>query len=251
MDDVDEAIAALLPRAERTAFQKLPGSRASAFAELDAPALSTLAAAALGVGHLQDACKVHIDYHVEVDGHRYSVPHALVGQELEARVTDALVELLHRGQRVASHAAQRAPRRLHHRGRTHAGGAPRAPGVDARAADPLGAEHRRRHRRSFVTRLLQRASPPRARLPRLPGAAAAWPSAMAGRGWRPPACVALELGAGHYRHVRDILANGARPGRARDAPRREWISPEHANVRGPELLPLTPARRHTAQRTST
>ena len=45
--------------------------------------------------------KVHIDYHVEVEGHRYSVSHSLVGMELEARITDALVELLHRGQRVA------------------------------------------------------------------------------------------------------------------------------------------------------
>jgi transposase len=32
------------------------------------------------------------------------VPHALVGQVLEARITIAVVELMHRGQRVASHA---------------------------------------------------------------------------------------------------------------------------------------------------
>ena len=32
------------------------------------------------------------------------MPHSLVGLELEARVTDALVEVLHRGQRVACHA---------------------------------------------------------------------------------------------------------------------------------------------------
>jgi hypothetical protein len=31
--------------------------------------------------------KVHIDYHVEVERHRYSVPHSLVGQMLEARIT--------------------------------------------------------------------------------------------------------------------------------------------------------------------
>ena len=48
--------------------------------------------------------KVRIDYHVEIDGHRYSAPQALVGQTLEARLTAHGVELLMRGNRVASHA---------------------------------------------------------------------------------------------------------------------------------------------------
>lgn len=48
--------------------------------------------------------RVHIDHHVEIDGHRYSVPQALVSQVLEARFTTRTVELLHRGQRVAAHA---------------------------------------------------------------------------------------------------------------------------------------------------
>jgi hypothetical protein len=48
--------------------------------------------------------RVHIDHHVEVDGHRYSVPQALVSQVIEARISAGVVELLHRGQRVAAHA---------------------------------------------------------------------------------------------------------------------------------------------------
>jgi len=47
--------------------------------------------------------RVHIDYHVEVDGHYYSVPHALVRRQLEVRLTAGTVECLYRGQRVASH----------------------------------------------------------------------------------------------------------------------------------------------------
>ena len=43
--------------------------------------------------------------------------------------------------------------------------------------------------------------------------------------------LALELGAGHYRHVRDILAN-RRDLVARPAPAPEWVSPVHNNVRG-------------------
>ena len=44
-----------------------------------------------------------IDYHVELDGHYYSVPHALVRKTVEARITDVTVEILHAGRRVASH----------------------------------------------------------------------------------------------------------------------------------------------------
>jgi hypothetical protein len=43
--------------------------------------------------------------------------------------------------------------------------------------------------------------------------------------------LALELGAGHYRHVRDILSNG-RDLIARAAPEPEWVAPLHDNVRG-------------------
>jgi transposase len=43
--------------------------------------------------------------------------------------------------------------------------------------------------------------------------------------------LALELGAGHYRHVRDILRNG-RDLIPRAEPEPEWVAPAHANVRG-------------------
>ena len=47
--------------------------------------------------------KPGIDYHVEIARHFYSVPHALVGHRLEARITATSVELFHKGQRVAVH----------------------------------------------------------------------------------------------------------------------------------------------------
>jgi len=40
---------------------------------------------------------------VEVDGHDYAVPYALVQQQLEVRVSAQVVELFHTGTRVASH----------------------------------------------------------------------------------------------------------------------------------------------------
>jgi transposase len=47
--------------------------------------------------------RVNIDYHVELDGHYYSVPHALVQEKVDLRYTAQTVEVYHRGQRVASH----------------------------------------------------------------------------------------------------------------------------------------------------
>jgi len=100
--EVNLAIEPLLSRLNTRPFQKLPGSRASAFATLDAPALQALPVQRYELAHFKTV-KVHIDYHVEVEGHRYSVPHPLVGQVIQARITRHTVELLHRGQRVASH----------------------------------------------------------------------------------------------------------------------------------------------------
>jgi len=96
------ALAPLLASLNERPFQKLDGSRARVFAALDAPALSPLPAQPWQWASFKTVT-VQIDYHVEVEGHRYSVPHALVSLKLEARITDALVELLHRGQRVACH----------------------------------------------------------------------------------------------------------------------------------------------------
>ncbi len=46
---------------------------------------------------------MHIDYHVELLGHRYSVPYQLAGEAVEVRYTEAVVEIFSEGLRVASH----------------------------------------------------------------------------------------------------------------------------------------------------
>jgi transposase len=47
--------------------------------------------------------RVHVDYHVEVEGHYYSVPYQLIREQLEARVSAGTIECFHKGQRIASH----------------------------------------------------------------------------------------------------------------------------------------------------
>jgi transposase len=48
--------------------------------------------------------RVGIDYHVEVQGFFYSVPHALIREQVDTRATQRTVEVFHRGKRVAAHA---------------------------------------------------------------------------------------------------------------------------------------------------
>ena len=95
VDDVNEAIGPLLEQLNLKLFQKLPGSRASAFNELDAPALQPLPAQPYEIAIFKTV-RVHIDYHVEFEGHRYSVPNALVGRIMEVRATPRTVEVLQR-----------------------------------------------------------------------------------------------------------------------------------------------------------
>ena len=48
--------------------------------------------------------RVGIDYHVEVAGFLYSVPHALIREQVDTRATTRTIEVFHRGKRVASYA---------------------------------------------------------------------------------------------------------------------------------------------------
>lgn len=100
--ELNKVIGELLTVLNTKPFKKLPGSRQSRFHELDQPALKPLPAAPYEVAYWKKAM-VHLDYHVEVEGHYYSVPYTLVKKQLEIRYTRTTVECLYRNQRVASH----------------------------------------------------------------------------------------------------------------------------------------------------
>jgi transposase len=104
---LNAAIAKLLVELNERPFQRLPGSRKSAFEALDQPALKPLPSTPYDYAEWKQA-KPGIDYHIEVHRHFYSVPHALVGERLDVRTSATLVEVFHKGKRVASH--PRAPK---------------------------------------------------------------------------------------------------------------------------------------------
>jgi transposase len=100
--ELNAHIAQLLTRLNARAFRKLPGSRRSAFEQLDAPALRPLPSTPYVFSQWKKV-RVHLDHHVEFDGHYYSVPYALVKRQLDLRYTAETIEVMHRGERVSSH----------------------------------------------------------------------------------------------------------------------------------------------------
>ncbi len=102
--ELNAAISELLVDLNARPFKKLPGCRASAFEALDQPALNPLPATRLPMAAFKPA-RVNVDYHVEFEGHYYSVPHRLKsGTPVELRIAATTVEVLAGNRRVAVHA---------------------------------------------------------------------------------------------------------------------------------------------------
>jgi transposase len=100
--ELNQAIRSELHALNERPFQKMDGSRATWFVQLDKPALLPLPAQRYELATWQKA-KANIDYHVQIDWHNYSVPYRLTNQTVEVRLSARTVEIFHRGQRVALH----------------------------------------------------------------------------------------------------------------------------------------------------
>ena len=106
---INSAIAELMVDFNNRPFKKLPGCRFTQYQLLDRPALKPLPTIAFEYAQWQKV-RVGFDYHVEVDGHYYSVSYSLVKKEVEFRLGVRVVEIFYRGKRIASH------RRSHQKG---------------------------------------------------------------------------------------------------------------------------------------
>jgi transposase len=109
--ELNSRIRTLLDRLNDRPMRAYRASRRELFLRLDQPALRPLPQQPFVFAEWKLA-KVNIDYHVELNGHYYSVPHALVGERVDLSFTATTVEVYCRGQRVASHL--RSPHRGRH-----------------------------------------------------------------------------------------------------------------------------------------
>ncbi|MBP2020209.1 transposase [Symbiobacterium terraclitae] len=100
--EADLAVREAVEKLNNRPFQKLEGTRRSLYETLDKPALKPLPPKRYEYAEWRKA-KVNMDYHVEVDRNYYSVPYQLVGETLDIRFTDGLIEALLRGKLVACH----------------------------------------------------------------------------------------------------------------------------------------------------
>jgi transposase len=109
--EANAAIRKLVDELNMRVMRGYNASRADLFATLDRPNLQPLPSVPYEFARWKRA-RVAPDYHVEMDGSWYSVPFGLIRQEVDLRVCGAIVEIFHRGQRVASH--PRCPGRRSH-----------------------------------------------------------------------------------------------------------------------------------------
>ena len=109
LEDLNAAIGELLEKLNSRPFQKLDGCRRSAFETIDRPAMRQLPATRWEFAVWAKA-RVNIDYHVDYERRLYSVPHNLVGEVTQLRVTASVVEIFLHGKRIASHARLWTPK---------------------------------------------------------------------------------------------------------------------------------------------
>lgn len=229
LSQLNRAIGELLIRLNERPFRKLPGSRRSQFESLERPVLRPLPVERFTYAEWKKA-RVNVDYHVEVEGHYYSVPYQLVGQSLDVRISAKTVECFARSKRVASHvrSLRRAAHttQAEHMPRAHRDYAQWTPQRLVRWAQQTGPSvaglietvlatrvHPQQGFRSClgILRLGQRFGPERLEA----------------------ACLrALSIGATSYRSVRSILETGLDQQSSLAAEPSRALPANHENVRG-------------------
>jgi transposase len=101
--DVNAAIAELLTALnERRMLRHVGRTRRQLFEEIDAPKLKALPAEPYQLAEWR-VRKVSLDYHVDVDGHFYSVPFRHARAAVEVRATLRTIEVFLKGERIAAH----------------------------------------------------------------------------------------------------------------------------------------------------
>jgi transposase len=235
--DLNTAIRTIVAQINAEAFQKREGTRDELLERYDRPAAQPLPVHRYEYASWHRSV-VHRDHHIEVARGYYSVPYTLIGQTLDVRIGQHLVEIFQHGSLIAAHArVERCYQRRTieaHRPAEHR--AYRALGFDllldqAKKVGPhtaavitkqaLSKKHLGetiRHAQGIL-RLAQDFSP---------------------QALEQAAQVALQLGISSYRALRDLLLQAPIGNRnaavASASTTTTSLSAEHENVRGPKYF---------------
>lgn len=110
LSEVNAAIAGRVDHINSFVMRRLGTTRRQLFEAIERAALKALPLEDYAYAQWKLA-RVGIDYHVEIEGFFYSVPHMLMRAEVEVRSTERTIEVFHRGQRVAAHERRYGGRR--------------------------------------------------------------------------------------------------------------------------------------------
>ncbi len=229
--ELNAAIKALLPALNERPFQGRTESRRDLFETIDRPALKPLPRDTYDYAEWRKA-KPGIDYHIAVDKRFYSVPHNLVGQTLDVRLTRDH----RRGPAQGAACRQPCPSRagaLHDTDRAYAQGASCTPRLVARALHSTGqSQSDPAPPRSSKQQLTDRPHPEHG-YRSLPGAAQAQPAGTAKPRLEAACQRALAIHSASYRSVASILKQGLDQQPLPDDQTGQAELPLHTNVRGP------------------
>jgi transposase len=102
LTQLNQTIRSLVDNLNRRPFKKMPGSRISMFEDIEKSALRPLPARPYEYMHYKKA-RVHLDYHVELEQHYYSVPYQWIGKEIDLRFSAECIECWYQGKQIALH----------------------------------------------------------------------------------------------------------------------------------------------------
>lgn len=231
IDDLNREIKPLLDELNAAPFQKMSGSRSSLFAEIDKPALRPLPAEAFEFEQWSLSIRIPKDYHIEVDGHYYSVPFHFVGERVDVRITDHTIEVVHRNLRIASHvrnwAAGKKTSLVEHMPAAHAAYHGMSPEVfldQAHAVGPATAK---------VIRTILASKPyPQLSFDQCFGILRTQLKKHGGKSLEAACKYALAVGCPSYKFVKSLLEHGV--DKLPEQLTLDLASIEHPNIRGPE-----------------
>ena len=102
VEELNKRIRDLLDYYNGKKIKKLDKSRKELFLELDKPALAALPINRYEFKNVRWR-RVNLDYHIEVEGSYYSVPHQLTGKEVLAKYNQRVVEISYNNKIIALH----------------------------------------------------------------------------------------------------------------------------------------------------
>lgn len=103
LNELNEALKQRLEEFNAAPFQKFPDcSRKTFFEEIEKPALQPLSPTPYELFYWKKAT-INPGYHVLIEGTYYSVPHAYVKKQVDIRHNKRIIEVYHKGKRIALH----------------------------------------------------------------------------------------------------------------------------------------------------